>query len=100
MDVRIVVTLKGETAIIGIQQPDCDPVFHTIQGGLPGALEAVPRMLAEAQERWQTNPKYPKTEAKLESPPTPQPQPARQQSAGRSASRQQAHSASGQQALL
>ena len=71
-ELKVVITLKGERGTIGIQAPDCDPVFSLFEGGLEQALERVPGLVSEARERWGQSPRYPKTKHEL----TP-PQPAR-----------------------
>lgn len=45
--------------LMGIQQEGCDPVVKTVEGNLDAALEQVPGMLTEAQEKWATSPKMP-----------------------------------------
>lgn len=73
-EVKIVITLKETTASIGIQKPDCDPVFSRVEGNLPAALESIPGLVEEAQRSWDSNPRYPKCETPLtpKSPPTTQ----------------------------
>lgn len=69
--VKVVIVLKGDRGTIGIQSPDCDPVFATMEGDLEAALARIPGMLAEARQRWQASPRYPKANL-----PTPPPLPA------------------------
>jgi len=71
-ELKVVITLKGERGTIGIQAPNCDPVFSLFEGGLEQALEWVPGLVSEATERWEQSPRYPRTKHEL----TP-PQPAR-----------------------
>jgi len=70
-DLKIVISLKGTAAAIGIQAPDCDPVFFMAEGDLPVVMESVPGLVDEARIRWDANPRYPKCETKLEPPPAP-----------------------------
>lgn len=72
-EVKIVITLKGEAASIGVQKPDCDPVFSKVEGDLPAVLQSVPGLVEEAQTSWETNPRYPKCETPLPSQAAPQP---------------------------
>jgi len=70
-EVKIVITLKGHTAAIGIQKPDCDPAFSRVKGDLPAVLETIPRLVEEAEQKWQSSPRYPECETKLTPPPPP-----------------------------
>ena len=69
-EVKIVITLKGHTASIGVQKPDCDPAFSTVEGDLPAVLETIPGLVEEAQRNWQSSPRNPKCETPL-TPPSP-----------------------------
>jgi len=82
-EVKIVITLKGHGASIGIQKPDCDPVLSRVEGDLPAVLEAIPRLVEEAKQKWQSNPRYPECETDLTppSPPTTRAEPHRTPSA-------------------
>jgi len=61
------------SVLIGVMQEDCDPVTKTYQGSLEGALNAVPQLLTEAQEKWAASPKNPayKAPAAVKAPATP-----------------------------
>ncbi len=61
-ELRIVILTRGTAASIGVQSPDCDPVFVTLTGDLPAVLESVPEVVAAARQKWQTSPRYPKCE--------------------------------------
>jgi len=78
-EVKIVINLKGQTASIGVQKPDCDPAFSRVEGDLPAVLETIPRLVEEAQRNWQSNPRYPECETTLTppSPPTTRAEPRR-----------------------
>lgn len=78
-EVKIVITLKGQTASIGVQKPDCDPFFSRVEGDLPAVLESIPGLVEEAQRSWDSNPRNPKCETSL-TPPSP---PATQRSSQR-----------------
>jgi len=75
-ELKVVITLKGDRAIVGIQSPDCDPIFTPLEGGLPAALSQIPALVKSANAKWDANPKNPK--AKMPEPP-PAPEPVRRQ---------------------
>ncbi len=75
-ELKIVIILKGDRAIVGIQSPDCDPIFTPLEGGLPAALSQIPALVESANDKWDANPKNPK--AKMPEPP-PAPEPVRRQ---------------------
>ena len=83
-EIKVVITLKGNRGFIGVQSPDCDPVFITFEGDLGAALRKVPQLVEEANRQWDSNPHYPKCELPLpsqEQPPvraTPRGVPPRQ----------------------
>ena len=77
-ELKVVIALKGERGIIGIQSPDCDPHIHTFEGGLAHALESIPGLVEEARAAWVENPRYPKCETPLTPPPTPASQSTRE----------------------
>ncbi len=83
-DLKIVISLKDSKAAVGIQAPECDPVFSTIEGELPTVLERVPGLVNDARVRWGLNPRYPKCETNLE-PPRPAPAAAAPRAAARPA---------------
>jgi len=71
-ELKVVITLKGDRAIVGVQAPDCDPIFTPLEGGLPAALSQIPALVKSANAKWDANPKNPK--AKMpEPPPAPEP---------------------------
>lgn len=59
-ELKIVVIMKGNKIMLGVQAPDCDPVYETLEGELPAALKRLPKLVAEANEKWTTNPRNPK----------------------------------------
>ena len=73
-EMKVVIILKDDRAMVGVQSPDCDPVYKTMEGSLATVLEKVPALVAEAKQQWAANPRYPK--ADLPKPP-PSPTPAR-----------------------
>ena len=73
-ELKVVLTVKGTRAIVGIQSPDCDPIFTTVEGDLAAVLSQVPALVEAANAKWDANPRYPKAE--LPEPP-PSAAPAR-----------------------
>lgn len=73
-ELKVVILLKSGRAMVGIQSPDCDPVFSTFEGDLDAALSQVPALVESAKAQWDAHPRYPK--ANLPEPP-PSPAPAR-----------------------
>lgn len=69
-ELKVVITIKGSRAIVGIQAPDCDPVLSVFEGDLPTVLEQVPALVQEARQQWEANKRYPKADI-----PTPPPAP-------------------------
>lgn len=71
-ELKVVIVLKEDNIMLGVQSPDCDPVYTTLKGTLAAALKQVPKLVAEAKQKWSANPRNP--DANL---PTPEPPPAR-----------------------
>ena len=80
-EMKIVIIMNGDRALLGVQAPECDPVYTTMEGDLGKALKRVPKLVTEAKQKWATTPKNPK--ADLPEPPPP-PVPARTTTATRS----------------
>jgi hypothetical protein len=70
-EVKIVINFKGDTATIGGSKPNCDPIFGKVEGNRDEIAQGALRILAEAEEKWQETPRYPKCESKLPSQETP-----------------------------
>jgi len=83
-EIKVVISLKDGKGSIGIQAPNCDPIFTTLEGDLGVALERVPELVQQAQERWAENARYPKADV-----PKPPPQPSRTQPSRSQASQAQ-----------
>ena len=67
-EVKVIITVKGGRAAVGIQQTDCDPVFFTKEETtLPDVLAAVPGFVVEAGQKWGVSRRNPK--ADLPAPP-------------------------------
>jgi len=69
-ELRVVIQVKGNKATIGIQAPDCDPLFFQAEGNLADIMVAATGFVEDAQEKWKTAPRYPKCET-----PAPAPEP-------------------------
>lgn len=71
-ELKIVIILNEGKVMLGVQSPDCDPIYTTFEGTLPAALKKIPKFVAEAREKWSAAPLNP--EANLPKPePTPAP---------------------------
>jgi len=70
-ELKIIINLKGENMMLGVQSPDCDPVYTTLKGTLAAALKKVPKLVKDAKQQWTSNPQYPKADL-----PEPAPAPA------------------------
>lgn len=68
---KIIIYLKGDAAIIGIQKPGCDPIFRTADGTLGAVMTRAGELVAEAESIWVTSPLYPRCESKLPSQEAP-----------------------------
>jgi hypothetical protein len=73
-EIKVIIIMKADRIMVGVQSPGCDPVYQTSQGTLADALQLVPVLVAEANLKWDANPTYPK--ADLPAPP-PSTAPAR-----------------------
>ena len=74
-DLKVVIHLWGDRALVGIQQKDCDPVVEPVQAAtLQEVLAAVPGLVARARERWATSPRNPAYQGPPPPPPPPRPQ--------------------------
>ena len=81
-ELKVVIVMKADRIMLGVQAPECDPVYTTLKGGLGKALKKVPGLVAEAKQKWEATPRYPK--ANLPEPP-PSPKPARTSTAAKPA---------------
>ncbi|MBA7659020.1 hypothetical protein ES703_66983 [subsurface metagenome] len=69
-ELKVVIVLKGNRAMVGVQSPDCDPVFTTLEGNMAAALSQVPALVESANAKWDANPRNPKADLP-EPPPSP-----------------------------
>ena len=73
-ELKVVITIKGRNALLGVQSPDCDPVFQTIMATtLEQAVAAAPALVELARIRWATSPRNPRYDRPTPPPPPPLP---------------------------
>jgi len=70
-ELKVVISLKGDKASVGVQAPECDPVFSSLEGDLKAVLKAVPKLVEEAKTRWETSKLNPKCQSPLPSQEKP-----------------------------
>ena len=59
-ELKVVVSIKGGRAVIGVQQPSSDPHIETFEDhDLPTLAQEVPAVTERAKEKWQEAPKHP-----------------------------------------
>ena len=59
-DLKVVVSLKGGRATIGVQQPSSDPHIETFDDpDLSGLTQEVSAVIERARAKWEDEPKYP-----------------------------------------
>lgn len=61
-EMKVVIILKANKAMLGVQSPDCDPVYKTMEGDLAAILQVVPALVADAKLQWAASPRYPKAD--------------------------------------
>ena len=61
-ELKVVIILKANKAMLGVQSPDCDPVYKTMEGDLAAVLQVVPTLVADAKLQWAAAPRYPKAD--------------------------------------
>ena len=71
-ELKVVIILKDDRVMLGVQSPDCDPVYTTLKGTLAAALKRVPKLVTEAKQKWSASPRNPNANL-----PKPEPPPAR-----------------------
>jgi len=83
-ELKLVISLKGDKAQVGVQAPGCDPAFFNLEGNLKTALKSVPKFVEEAKTRWETSKLNPKCETPLPSQAKPAAAPSRVTTGSRS----------------
>ncbi len=59
-DLKVVVSLKGGRATIGVQQPSSDPHIESFDDAdLSGLAQEIPAVIERARAKWEDEPKYP-----------------------------------------
>ena len=59
-DLKVVVSIKGGRATIGVQQPASDPHIESFDDGdLAGLTQEAPAVVERARAKWEDEPKYP-----------------------------------------
>ena len=59
-DLKVVVSIKGGRATIGVQQPSSDPHIETFDDpDLSGLTQEVPAVIERARAKWEDEPKHP-----------------------------------------
>ena len=59
-DLKVVVSIKGGRAIIGVQRPSADPHIETFDDGdLASLAQEVPAVTERARAKWEDAPKHP-----------------------------------------
>ena len=59
-DLKVVVSIKGGRAIIGVQRPSADPHIETFDDlDESGLTQEVPAVIDRARARWEENPRHP-----------------------------------------
>ena len=59
-ELKVVVSIKGGRAVIGVQQPSSDPHIETFEDvDLPELAQEVVGVTGRARARWEENPKHP-----------------------------------------
>jgi len=61
-ELKVVIIMKANKVLLGVQSPDCDPVYKTMEGDLASVLQVVPTLVAEAKLKWTAAPRYPKAD--------------------------------------
>jgi hypothetical protein len=70
-ELKIVISLKGNKASVGVQAPECDPVFFNSEGTPKAVLKAVFGFVEEAKSRWEASKLNPKCQSPLPSQEKP-----------------------------
>ena len=82
-DLKIVVSIKGGRAVIGVQKPSADPHIETFDDhDLTALAQEVPAVTERAKARWEETPKHPAYERPA---PPPKRRNRRQQGAAQAA---------------
>jgi len=59
-ELKVVIQMKGDRALVGVQGSDTDPVLELVHAGdLDSVLVQIPAVVARARARWTSTPKNP-----------------------------------------
>ena len=59
-DLKVVVAIRGDRAVIGVQRPSTDPYFESFDGrDLSALAQEVLAVIERARTRWENEPKHP-----------------------------------------
>ena len=58
-ELKIVINIKGNRAIIGVNAPDCDPVFENCEGDIAVILGNAANLIDTARAKWAKSKKNP-----------------------------------------
>ena len=59
-ELKVVVSIRGDRATIGVQQPSADPHIESFDDlDLAGLAQEVPAVIERAKVRWEDEPRYP-----------------------------------------
>jgi hypothetical protein len=74
LDLKVVIHLQGDRTSIGVHRPNTDPWIRIVKDvDLEGALGQAFEVLAEAEARWQEQPRFPAYQRPAPPPPAPRP---------------------------
>ena len=94
---KVVVSIKGGRAVIGVQQPSSDPHIETFEDhDLPGLAQEVAAVTERARDKWEEAPKHP---AYARPAPPPRRRNRRQQGAAQNANTETQEAETQQQTL-
>ncbi len=97
-ELKVVVSIKGGRAIIGVQQPSSDPHIETFDDhDLPALAQEVAAVTERARAKWEEAPKHPVYERPA--PPTKRRNSRRQQGAAQDATAETQEAETQQQTL-
>ena len=76
-DLKVVVSIKGGRATIGVQRPSSDPHIESFDDhDLPGLTQEVSAVIERARVRWEESPNHPAYERPAPPGDAPEPAPA------------------------
>ncbi len=96
-EMKVVISIKGGRAVIGVQQPSSDPHIETFDDtDLPELAQEVTAVIERAKARWEESPKHPAYERPA---PPPRRRNRRQQGAAQNATAETQEAETQQQTL-